>query len=487
MRLTDDEFKQFCQVIASLLTDMVPAKTDIDLPPPLQDLISSLKMLPLSDRLSRLEDGLAGLSGIDTDAVFNCVFSVDPRRPEDDPPAPSTPAPVLHPTPNSFQIPTPIIDLKPETKYDGFETISLSALMAMEDQGVEWLVDRLIPTGSASILGGYAGQGKSWMLMDLALSVVSGLRWLGRFSTRQGQILYIDEESGIKLLRRRLGRLINGRGMSISTDGLEFVVQKGICLADKQSLGLLRGTIARTKPILVIIDSLIRVHGSEENSASDMAKVFAEIKRIIRDFGCSVLFADHQKKPGIGSVSQDLLLRGTTEKVAFVDTLLSVARKNDVLVVEHSKSRFEQPVPPFVIEIEDVAQDKTVVRVVGDAEQVQRQSREEEALAFIHNVLVGGSWKTRKEIADSAKKAGVKVRVLSELLATLTEQGVLERDDRKVNPGRGSKTAHYRKCPAANYVSDFTSTSNRENVNELETDSGDPNGTLWTESGGDPE
>lgn len=482
-----DELERFCQILASLMADKVSPEAADELSGPFQDVVGRLKMLPICDRWESLGTQLTALPGIDADAVLNRVFAIDPRDPGGEEPSPSVPSPPTESNPNSFQISSPIVDLKRETKYDGFETISLSALMALEDKGIDWLVEHLIPMDSASILGGYAGQGKSWMLMDLALAVSRGLRWLGRFPTRQGRVLYVDEESGIKLLRRRLGKLINGRGLDSTRDGIEFAVQKGLCLADKQSLDLLRATIDRTEPIVVIIDSLIRVHGGEENSATDTAKIFAQVKRIIRDFGCSVLFADHHKKPGIGSVSQDLLLRGTSEKVAFVDTLLSIARKNDVLVVEHSKSRFEQPVPPFVIEIEDITPEKTVIQAVGNAEEIQQQSREAEALAFLQNVLADGSWKTRRELAELATKAGVKVKIMQKLLTTLTDQGEVEREDRKLHPGRGNKSALYRKCSGANHVSDFTSTREIENGNELIDSKSEPNGTLWGGSGGDPE
>jgi hypothetical protein len=217
-----------------------------------------------------------------------------------------------------------------------------------------------------------------------------------------------------------------------------------------------------------------------------MAQVFAVVKDLIREFGCTVVIADHQKKPpGIGTVSQDLLLRGTTEKVAFIDTLLSLTRKGGMLTVEHSKSRFAVPVESFVISIDDLGPNQTAVQIVGNAKEIQQQAQEEQAQELLDRLLADGEWKKRQELTEAAKKARVKVRVMDGLVKDLADQGVLERDDRKLTSGRGSKTAFYRKKPNANSVSDFRSIIGTEIGNVNETDPGDPNGTLWPESGGD--
>jgi hypothetical protein len=355
----------------------------------------------------------------------------------------------------------------------------------MKHVGIDWCVEDLIPMEGVAILGGPPGQGKSWMLLDLALALIAGVPWLGRFRTKRGRVLFVDEESPPRLLRHRLGKLVNVRDHEVPREDLQFVIGQGLCLARETSLEQLRRTMAAARPTLLIVDSLIRVHGSEENSASEMAKVFAGVKSLVREFGCSVLFADHQKKPGMGTVSQDLMLRGTTEKVAFVDSLLSLTRKDGSLIVEHSKSRFALPVPSFVITIEDRGPDQTVIKVVGDAEGIRQQAREEQAQALVERMLADGSWKPRKVMAEAAREARVPVKIVDEALKTLYGQDRIEREDRKPESGRGNKTAYYRKKPVANSVSDFQSIIGSGNGNGIGTGSEDPNGTLWPEPEGE--
>ena len=441
-------------------------------PEPWKGIIARVGALPLDGRLEALGRELENLPGVDTEAILNRVFAADPAGPGTQPP-----------TPIPFPFPTTIVDQKRETESPGFETLSLAAVLAMKQVEIDWCVEGLIPRQGVAILGGPPGQGKSWMLLDLALALITRRPWLGRFRTKPGRVLYVDEESPPGLVPYRLQKLIRARDYEIPQEDLQFVLGQGLCLARESSLEQLRRTIEATQPSLLIVDSLIRVHGSEENSASEMARIFALVKSLIREFGCTVIFADHQKKPGMGAVSQDLMLRGTTEKVAFVDTLLSLTRKDGSLIVEHSKSRFARPVPSFVIAIEDEGPGQTVVRVVGDAEEIRQQAREEQGQGLVQRLLADGSWKSRKELAEAARESRVPVKILDELLKTLHKQGALERDDRKPESGRGNKTAHYRKNPVANSVSDFQSIIGSGNGNGIGSGQNDPNGTLWPGSG----
>jgi hypothetical protein len=426
-------------------------------------IVARLQACSANDRLSLLRKELASIPGIDPDALLDQVFAIDPRQ-ERVPEASRTP----------FHVPHTLIDVKREMGSSRLETLTLGQILAMKDLKIEWCVDRLIPKEGVAIIGGPPGKGKSWALLDLALACISGGLWMNRFRTQRGRVLYVDEENPPALVRHRLCRLLKGWNREFPDTDLCFALGQGLCLARSGSLASLHNTIEALKPSIVIVDSLIRVHGTEENSASEMARVFAGVKDFVRRFHCTAVFADHQKKPGMGATSQDLLLRGTTEKVAFVDTLLSLYEKDGALIVEHSKSRFAQPVPKFVIAIEDPEPDATTIRVIGDAEEIRRQARLEHATGVILGVLAGGTWIPRKQIVAEAKKAVIPARAVDEVLKLLLADGALEREDRQPE-GRGGKAAHYRLTRPHDPVSRFTSIIYREKGNGVvgEDDSAD--------------
>jgi hypothetical protein len=201
-----------------------------------------------------------------------------------------------------------------------------------------------------------------------------------------------------------------------------------------------------------------------------MSRVFAVVKCLTRDFGCAFLFADHQRKPGGFGTSPDLLLRGSSDKVAFVDSLLSLQRKDDTLIVEHSKSRFAEPVPPFVVQIEDPAPGATTVQFVGDAEAIKKATRLEDTTAFLHESMPPDEWVSRKSLVEQAKEVKISAKTLDEVLKALEKDGHVDREDRKLEKGPGRKAANYRWKPVPNsfHVSPYIG-------GETETNSADQN------------
>ncbi len=333
---------------------------------------------------------------------------------------------------------------KMETENRPFEVLHIVKLLEGKNQEIEWRVGSLLAKESAGILAGLPGHGKSWMLLDLAIECAKGGKWLGQFETPQCPVLYIDEESSPGMLRRRLRKLLKAKNLQESTLDLNFCIGQGLCLSRSSSVEQLQTLIKKFSPGLIVIDSLIRVHRAEENSASDMSQVFAVIKGLIREFSCSFLIADHQRKPNNFVSSLDLLLRGSSEKTAFVDTLLSLKRKDDVLIVEHSKSRYAEAVPAFTVSIKDLDSDSTTVTYAGEAEAIKQQARQEVARAFLTMAFNNGEWVARKVLIEQAKNEGIPEKAVDETLKALVEGGLIERDDRKSDNGRGGKAAFYK-------------------------------------------
>jgi hypothetical protein len=162
----------------------------------------------------------------------------------------------------------------------------------------------------------------------------------------------------------------------------------------------------------------------------------------------------------------DLLLRGSSEKAAFVDTLLSLKRKEGTLIVEHSKSRFAEPVPAFVVRIEDTAEGSTSIIYSGEAEEIKKAARLEEAAEFLASALRDGEWVARKSLAEQAKEVGISEKVLDEALKGFLRDSQIEREDRKPEAGRGGRAAFYRWKTEAT-----TSPSPLLNSGEMETES----------------
>jgi hypothetical protein len=131
-----------------------------------------------------------------------------------------------------------------------------------------------------------------------------------------------------------------------------FCVGHGIRLDTQAGVQRLETVIDTYRPGLVIIDSLTRVHGADENDAGSMAAVFAVAKQLMRVYGTAILFTDHLRKKSLINDPEEML-RGSTEKRAWPDSILFAAPGEGTRVaVTHAKSRWGPRLEPFIIAID---------------------------------------------------------------------------------------------------------------------------------------
>ena len=75
-----------------------------------------------------------------------------------------------------------------------------------------WLIDRIIPSETVTLLGGDGGSGKSLIALQLAVSVASGGKWLHR-SPVSGGVLYCGAEDDTNEMNRRLDKITQASGV----------------------------------------------------------------------------------------------------------------------------------------------------------------------------------------------------------------------------------------------------------------------------------
>ncbi len=247
-------------------------------------------------------------------------------------------------------------------------TMSMAEILAY-DKEVEWIVPGVFPKQGTCIIGGPPKIGKTWALLDLGIAIAGGVNWMGTFPVKQGSVLYIDEESAPQLLKYRLRKLLSGKkGMLPGNLPIKFRVGKGLNFSDPESRGQLVRELREDTPAVIIIDSLVRVHRAAENSADEMKLVFAEVKKIVDEFGLTVIFADHVSKQALSSDPKDQHdptsadLRGSNEKGAFCDSILNIYKKDGGLIVHHTASRWTEAMSPFSLTIRDEDLHTTLVK-----------------------------------------------------------------------------------------------------------------------------
>jgi len=165
------------------------------------------------------------------------------------------------------------------------------------------------------LLWGEAGVGKSFVACSLAASVATGRPWLGHRVT-EGPVVYVAGEGGAAGVARRLDAAVLALRCCDPEDGPTplWIVTPGVeMVAGPTELINVMDGVA---PQLVIVDTLARCFGGDENSTQDMSK-FVRTLDLLRDtYGCSVLVVHHANKTdrtGGGKVRGSSVLYGAVD------------------------------------------------------------------------------------------------------------------------------------------------------------------------------
>jgi len=219
----------------------------------------------------------------------------------------------------------------PSAGTSRFKTLSLT----QEPKPPAWVVQDLICMGDIHILIGEPNIGKSFITMDMA-TAISGVRdvVLGHVVCQHGRVLYIDEENPEDLVVSRFQRL-----------GLTEEYAKNIRYINNASVRLDRDPDAlldeaiEFEPVLIVLDSLTRLHGQDENASGPMSALFNDgISPLARQTGAAVLVIHHVSKTD--STSSFKRARGSSDITAAIDTGFDVYKADDgTLRVKNFKAR----------------------------------------------------------------------------------------------------------------------------------------------------
>jgi len=213
-----------------------------------------------------------------------------------------------------------------------------------------WLVTGLWAEEAVGIVGGEPKCCKSFLALDLAVSVAAGTPCLRRFPvSRAGRVLLYAAEDALHVVRRRLEGISAAAGVALRDLDVQVITAPTVRLdldADRASLD---ETIAKLRPRLLVLDPFVRLHRIDENASGEVAPLLAYLRELQRRHGVAVALVHHAKKGG-GRARAGQALRGSSEFHAWGDSNLYLRRHGDdlTLTVEH---RAAPSVPAVALEL----------------------------------------------------------------------------------------------------------------------------------------
>ena len=201
-----------------------------------------------------------------------------------------------------------------------------------------WLVTGLWSEEAVGIIGGEPKCCKSFLALDLAVSVAAGTPCLRRFAVpKPGRVLLYAAEDALHIVRRRLVGICAAASLDLADLDVQVITAPSLRLdlaADRASLA---ETIARLAPRLLVLDPFVRLHRIDENISGEVAPLLAYLRELQRRHGVAVSLVHHARK-GAGNIRAGQALRGSSEFHAWGDSNLYLRRDGDdriMLSVEH--------------------------------------------------------------------------------------------------------------------------------------------------------
>jgi len=289
-----------------------------------------------------------------------------------------------------------------------------------EENAQRWLVEQLWGESSVGVIGGAPKCSKTWLGLDLALSVATGTRCLGKYAVPQpGPVLVYLAEDALPVLRERVEGMARHRGLDLDGVEIHVITAPTLRLDRGPHRQRLFDTAKRLRPRLLLLDPLVRLHGIDENNATEVAELLAYFRSLQRRLDLSVVLVHHTRKNAPGGVASGQGLRGSSDLHAFGDSNLYLRRTRDRLVLSN-EHRAAPASPPVYLELVTTNAQTTHLQVVAELRDETRRSLQEQVLALVAQ----GEVFTRAKLRDSLS---VKNERLGEALESLERANRISR------------------------------------------------------------
>jgi hypothetical protein len=303
-------------------------------------------------------------------------------------------------------------------------TVLAASKLECDSNYKPWLIEHLWTIHAVGFVSGPPKSFKTWTVLEMAVSVATGLPCLGAFPVhRTGPVLLYAAEDPASALRLRLQALARHHGMNLDQIDIRVICADSLRLdrpADRQKLA---ATVELHRPALLVLDPLVRLHALDENQAAPMAELLGHIRTLQRASATAIAIVHHSRKASAHSAGQSL--RGSSDLYAFVDSLVSLQRRHGrvTLSAEHRSAPQLAPIP-----LELVAADQPDaapylrIATTADDEEPQQNPLEERIVQFLNESPSPCTTDSLRTLMQVRKQR------LLEALRNLIEQRVIRRD-----------------------------------------------------------
>lgn len=238
-----------------------------------------------------------------------------------------------------------------------------------------WLIDGVWTRGGCGFISGAPKSYKSWLALDLAVAVSTGMPLLGCHRVvAPGPVLYLQEEDSLATVVDRLDHIVEGRAPSHhwggSLDGLvwsppqplpiDIQAHTGIVLSDPRWLAWLGDRARQYGYHAVIIDTLTTTVGEVDlDKAVDLqTRVLRPLRELAQMHDCAVIIVHHSRKNTQGGRRGSNML-GSVALHGWVDCALYLDRDEESGVITVNPEGKHDPAERWAMSVPRMYRDWT--------------------------------------------------------------------------------------------------------------------------------
>jgi AAA domain len=222
-----------------------------------------------------------------------------------------------------------------------------------------FLVDGLLSMPGESVIYSPPKRGKTFLGIDLGLSVGSGRPFMGRTVT-PGPVAFIAAE-GVGGLGARVQAWHDWHERSEYVEDMTFIAVT-VNLMDPKAVLELCAFLKARGVVLTILDTLHRcAPGADENSAKDMGRIIESLDQLRNATGGHVCVIHHAGK----DVTKGM--RGSSALLGAVDTVIELSGDTGTLRVAVTAQKETEPAPPWWCRLKTVGASAVLEHLAGQA------------------------------------------------------------------------------------------------------------------------
>jgi len=333
-----------------------------------------------------------------------------------------------------------------------FDLLLWKEFDAIEFPENPWRIKKLMPEYGITLLAAPSRSGKSWVAMEMIRSIALGVPFLGTFETKQGNVLYVEQETPQVEIQRR--------GRQLCLNNLENVwmvssKDEPLNLNNPDVVKQLIDHVKAKNICTVFIDTFRSVAGGIKEQNADEIRTFFNRFRPIVENGVAVVVLDHTRKPNQFEKRTKPMLEqifSSQDKVAVVVNVLMIgpSEEKNSLALHQMKLKCGKENNPFNIimrdEDEGSPEQKTFLEYGGEFNEEQFKV-EHAKDAIVEYLKAQGSEKSANDIREALSNEVGKSNIDKALKHMREHKGIGSRREGKAYLYRVLKADEFDEMP----------------------------------------